>query len=255
MKVIYYNNKIYYLKLSIKKYIAINQLGLIERMANYPTTLDYLELCSIIMDEYNFSEDDLCDFMDYIVDEHGMAILLEELLIDCGLVSNNDDITDEVCESTNISNDDVNDVKTTEKGQLTDNVNQLLKECLGFGMDVETFYNMTINEVNLYLEGISMRIKTERQTQAYFDYTLASLITKGTGMVLGGKGKFPTFDKVYSEILDEQSDEELVLEGYADGIHPVYQRKVDVEHDTARQQLIAIATHNQIVKQMEEMKE
>lgn len=250
MKVIYFNNQTYYLKISIKKFIAINQLGLIEKMAYFPTTLDYLQLCSIIVDEYGFNEDELYDFMDFIVEDYGMSILLEELLIDSGLASNNDDITDEVCESTNTSNNDINDVKTTENHQFVDDVDLLLRDCLAFGMDVETFYNMSLKEVNLFILGIQQKQKNEQQTQAYFDYTLASLITRGTSTVLGGKGKFPKFEEVYSSILGEQSDDELVLEGYADGVTPVYQRKVDVEHDDFRKQLIAIQAHNQIVKTM-----
>lgn len=244
MKVLEYNNKIYYLKLSVKQYIAIHQLGLIERLAEYPTTLDYLSICNILMSEYEFNEDEIYDFMDYIVEEYDIHKLIEELLIDSGIMGENKGNTEVLEESeSNLSDDDLErhtDVSMTFEEEL----HPLMRDCLACGMDIDTFYSMTLKELEIYIEGIKEKIKRENHDRATLDYALANLITIGTGVVLGGKSQFPSYDDYYGGMFGDNqvNEEDLVLEGYADGTVPVYRRKIDnVEDDIVRQQLLALA--------------
>ena len=247
MKVIEFNNKIYYLKLTIKKYLAVNQLGVIERLAVMPSITDYLTLLNIIMEDLD--EEMLYDLMDYINDNYGFNQLLNELLIDCGLIS--DGVSDN-------SNNRINNTNETEKRDVDDatmfqrQLDDMLKACLAYGMDVDTFYNLTFHEVQLFIESVNERRKNEINDRAMMDYMLASLITSGHGSVLGG-GKFPTYEDFYEKVLNNQGQDEMVLEGYAynemlDKEVPVYKPRGNDEK--AKHDLIQLA---QLYNQQEGM--
>ena len=244
MKVLEYNNKIYYLKLSVKQYIAIHQLGIVERLASYPTTLDYISICNILMNDYNFNEDELYDFMDFIVEEYDINSLLAELLIDSGIAKKQDD-TEALEESESNLSDDEIEHDTSDYMTFDEQLQILMQDCLGYGMDIDTFYSMTLKEIELYVEGVKKKINRENHDKAMLDYALANLITTGTGIVLGSKSEFPKFEDYYGKMLGEEykeNEEDLVLEGYADGSVPVYRKKIDnVEDDLFRKQLLAVA--------------
>lgn len=245
MKVLEYNNKIYYLKLSVKQYIAIHQLGLIERLAEYPTTLDYLSICNILMSEYEFNEDEIYDFMDYVVEEYDINSLLAELLIDSGIMGENKGNTEVLEESESNLSDDELEHDTGDSMTFDEQLQMLMQDCLGYGMDIDTFYSMTLKEIELYVEGVKKKINRENHDRATLDYALANLITIGTGIVLGSKSEFPKFEDYYGKMFGEEykeNEEDLVLEGYADGSVPVYRKKIDnVEDDLFRKQLLAVA--------------
>ena len=259
MKVIEYNSKIYHLKLSIADYIAIQQLGLIERLSSYASIVDYLTLCSILMQKYNFDEDALCDFMDYITEEYNINEFLEELMIDSGIIEKNKESSSKQ-EETSIQSNIEEDVPTTFEEQIR----PMLRDCLSFGMDVDTFYSMTITEIRTFIEGVQQRTEMERKDRAMFDYLLANLITTGTSIVLGAKTSFPSYDEYYGRALGEvesEEEEELVLEGYAvDDLGQktaVYKRQLDASKDIARMELLALAQQqkmNSLQKELDEKK-
>ena len=260
MKVVEYNSKIYYLKLSVKDYIAIKQLGIIERLSTYPSTVDYLSLCSILMNKYNFSEDDLYEFMDFITEEYDMNIFLEELLIDSGIVSNDD---------SNSSKSDTTSIECNkEQEQLTfeKQLDFMLKNCLSYGMDIDTFYDMTFHEIQLFIEGVVERRDADSRDKTMFDYLLANLITLGTGIAFGSKVSFPSYEDYYGKMLgnvnNQTNEDDMVLEGYATdelgNKTPIYKRKLDVNRDIARMELLALAQQqklNSLQKELNERKQ
>lgn len=265
MKVIEYNCKIYHLKLSIGDYIAIEQLDLIRRLSSYPSTVDYLTLCSILMQKYDFDEDALCDFMDYITEEYNINDFLEELMIDSGIIdkskeSEKSSSQQEVSSIECSKEDNTEDIPTTFEEQIR----PMMRDCLAYGMDVDTFYSMTIKEIHTFVEGIKERTEIERRDKTMLDYLLANLITTGTGIILGSKATFPSYDDYYGKALGnnvESDDEELVLEGYAiDDLGQktaVYKRKLDASKDIARMELLALAQQqrmNSLQKELEEQK-
>lgn len=249
MKVIEYNSKIYHLKLSIGDYIAIQQLGLIERLSTYPSIVDYLTLCSILMQKYDFDEDALCDFMDYLTDEYDINDFLEELMIDSGIIEDSEE-----SEESSHKQDESSIEYREEESPTTfeEQIRPMLRDCLAYGMNVDTFYSMTIKEIRTFCEGVKERVEAERRDRAMFDYLLANLITTGTGIVLGSKASYPSYDEYYGEMFGdaESSSEEMVLEGYAtDDIGQqtaVYKRKLDANKDLARMELLAIAQQQKV---------
>lgn len=260
MKVIEYNSKIYYLKLSVKDYIAIKQLGIIERLSTYPSTVDYLSLCSILMNKYNFSEDDLYEFMDFITEEYDMNTFLEELLIDSGIVSNDD---------SNSSKSDTTSIEyNKEQEQLTfeEQLDFMLKNCLSYGMNVDTFYDMTFHEIQLFIEGVVERRDADSHDKTMLDYLLANLITLGTGIAFGSKASFPSYEDYYGKILgnvnNQTNEDDMILEGYATdelgNKTPIYKRKLDANRDIARMELLALAQQqklNSLQKELDKQKQ
>ena len=260
MKVVEYNSKIYYLKLSVKDYIAIKQLGIIERLSTYPSTVDYLSLCSILMNKYNFSEDDLYEFMDFITEQYDMNTFLEELLIDSGIVSNDD---------SNSSKSDTTSIECNkEQEQLTfeEQLDFMLKNCLSYGMNVDTFYDMTFHEIQLFIEGVVERRDADSRDKTMFDYLLANLITLGTGIAFGSKASFPSYEDYYGKILgnvnNQTNEDDMVLEGYATdelgNKTPIYKRKLNANRDIARMELLALAQQqkiNSLQKELDKQKQ
>lgn len=251
MKVIEYNSKIYYLKISIGDYIAIDQLNLVERLS-YPSTIDYLTLCSILLNKYDFNEDELCDFMDYITEEYEMGEFLKELLLDSGIIENNLKQENNSEEST--EKEDQVDVDVTFEEQL----DSMLKDCLAYGMSVDTFYSMTFKEVKLFIEGIKQRNDVEMRNKSILDYLLANLITTGTGIILGGNGAYPEYEEYYARLFGDEVQEEMILEGYATdelgNKTPVYKKKYNQETDKARAEMMAIAQQSKLNTMQKELK-
>jgi hypothetical protein len=235
LKVIEFDSKIYELKVSIRDYIAIYQLGLIERLSSFPSTIDYLSLCNILFRRYDLDEDSLFDVMDYLV-ELDINLFLKELLKDSGLF--NESESDE-------SQDEMDQDVIPFEQQL----DSMLKDCLSFGMSVETFYSMTFKEIRLFIEGVHQKLEMDRKDRTVFDYLLAQLITAGTSTALGGK-PFPEYDKYYAGIVGESTEAEMILEGYAVDMlgnkTPIYKPVVDTENDKARANLLAIAEQQKI---------
>ena len=261
MKVVEYNSKIYYLKLSVKDYIAIKQLGIIERLSTYPSTVDYLSLCSILMNKYNFSEDDLYEFMDFVTEEYDMNTFLEELLIDSGIVSNDNNSNSSKSDTTSIECNKEQEQLTFEK-----QLDFMLKDCLAYGMNVDTFYDMTFHEIQLFIEGVVERRDADSHDKTMFDYLLANLITLGTGIAFGSKASFPSYEDYYGKMLgnvnNQTNEDDMVLEGYATdelgNKTPIYKRKLDVNRDIARMELLALAQQqklNSLQKELNEQKQ
>ena len=261
MKVVEYNSKIYYLKLSVKDYIAIKQLGIIEKLSTYPSTVDYLSLCSILMNKYNFSEDDLYEFMDFITEEYDMNTFLEELLIDSGIISDNNNSNSSKSDATSIECNKEQEQLTFEK-----QLDFMLKDCLAYGMNVDTFYDMTFHEIQLFIEGVVKRKDSDNHDKAMFDYMLANLITLGTGIAFGSKASFPSYEDYYGKMLgdvDNQTNEDdMILEGYATdelgNKTPIYKRKLDANRDIARMELLALAQQqklNSLQKELDKQKQ
>ena len=263
MKVIEYNTKIYHLKLSIGDYIAIQQLGLIERLSTYPSTVDYLTLCSILMQKYDFNEDALCDFMDYITEEYNINEFLEELMIDSGIMEDSKESEESEESSSKQEESSIKSSKEDIPTTFEEQIRPMLRDCLAYGMNVDTFYSMTIKEIRTFCEGVKERVDAERKDRAMFDYLLANLITTGTGIILGSKAQYPSYDEYYGTMFGdaESSSEEMVLEGYAtDDLGQqtaIYKRKIDANKDLARAELLAIAQQqkvNSLQKELEEQK-
>lgn len=67
---------------------------------------------------------------------------------------------------------------------------------------------MTIAETVRAIESFNRVRKNELKDKAYFDYNLASLITRGVGISMGSKQSFPSIQEVYPQLFEDQSTAE-----------------------------------------------
>ena len=79
-------------------------------------------------------------------------------------------------------------------------IEQLLDSALDFGITEKDFWEMTPGEITRAIKSKNRVREVEAQEKASFDYVLASLIVKGVGITLSGKGTFPTLEEAYPEV-------------------------------------------------------
>jgi hypothetical protein len=80
------------------------------------------------------------------------------------------------------------------------------------GLPEREFWDMTVAEIERYLQGAVWRNKT----QAQFDYTLANLIGMSVGRIVAGSSEFPPIEEVYPNLFEEEikakpTEEELAM--------------------------------------------
>ena len=76
----------------------------------------------------------------------------------------------------------------------------MLQPAINLGLDEEKFWDMTVAEIERYLEGATWRMKS----QAQFDYILANLIGISVSRVVSSDTEFPSIEKVYPTLFDEK---------------------------------------------------
>lgn len=73
---------------------------------------------------------------------------------------------------------------------------------------IEQFYNYTIKEIELIIIAHRKHRKNELLEMASLNYSLATHIIQGVGVILGG-GSVPTFDDLYNHLLNEEDMEDI----------------------------------------------
>ena len=83
----------------------------------------------------------------------------------------------------------------------------MLENALDYGLSEFDFWDMTISEVNRYVQSRIRVLNIKQKQKANFDYTLANLIGRNISIVLGGKEKLPPIEEVYPNIFAEEKKE------------------------------------------------
>lgn len=77
----------------------------------------------------------------------------------------------------------------------------LLQPAINLGLEEERFWEMTIAEIQRYTDGATWRLKTKAQ----FDYILANLIGVSVARVVSSEAEFPSIEKVYPVLFEEEA--------------------------------------------------
>lgn len=80
----------------------------------------------------------------------------------------------------------------------------LLQPAINVGLNEFDFWEMTVAEIERYLEGALWRIKTKAQ----FDYSLANLFGASISRLLDSNAEFPPIYQVYPHLFEEEKVEE-----------------------------------------------
>lgn len=76
---------------------------------------------------------------------------------------------------------------------------ELCKVGIEYGLPLDAFWNMTLDEVMLYLDARREREEIDLKTKLLYDYSLARNIASFVGYTLNGK-QIPEFEKIYPDI-------------------------------------------------------
>ncbi len=82
---------------------------------------------------------------------------------------------------------------------------KLLQPSLNLGLEEQKFWEMTVAEIDRFIQGATWRIRS----QAQFDYILADLIGISVARVISKEAQFPSIEKVYPHIFEEKELEEI----------------------------------------------
>ena len=81
---------------------------------------------------------------------------------------------------------------------------KLLQPAINLGLSEFDYWDMTIAEIQRWIEGATWRLKN----RATFDYRLADLIGVSTARMLSNEVELPLIEKVYPELFESEGNEE-----------------------------------------------
>jgi hypothetical protein len=87
-------------------------------------------------------------------------------------------------------------------------IEKLLDVALFYNLKELEFWDMSIGEVNRYIQSQEKIRKIETQERASYDYIHANLVIRGISIVLGSKESFPTIDEAYPKLFDDVKAEQ-----------------------------------------------
>lgn len=79
----------------------------------------------------------------------------------------------------------------------------MLNNALDYGITEFDFWEMTFSEIERAVSSKRRVLDVQAREKAYYDYTLANLITKGVARVLGDKSSYPTIEEAYPGLFEE----------------------------------------------------
>jgi flagellar biosynthesis protein FliP len=75
----------------------------------------------------------------------------------------------------------------------------LLQPSINLGLTEEAFWNMSVAEIQRFMEGAVWRMKS----QAQFDYTLANLIGVSVARIMSKDVSYPQIEEVYPDLFED----------------------------------------------------
>lgn len=82
-----------------------------------------------------------------------------------------------------------------------------LETALDCGIRECEFWEMTIAELNRFIDSWKRKSKIQAQETAVHNYILAGLVTKGIASYFDSNIEFPKIEEVYSNLFNEQAEE------------------------------------------------
>lgn len=87
---------------------------------------------------------------------------------------------------------------------MKDIVWQFLQPAINVGLEEFNFWEMTLAEIQRYIEGAEWRMRTKAQ----YDYMLSDLIGISVGRMMSNEIHLPPIESVYPNLFEEVDEEE-----------------------------------------------
>ena len=95
---------------------------------------------------------------------------------------------------------------------FVDHVYKWLDNALDYGLTESDFWNMTIAELNRFVESKKRIQKREAQEKASYDYILADLIGRSVARIHSSAATYPRLSDAYPALFDSEVVEEKLQE-------------------------------------------
>ena len=95
---------------------------------------------------------------------------------------------------------------------FSDRVYKWLENALDLGLSEHEFWDMTLAELERYIDSKKRVMKVEAQERATYDYILGDLIGRSIARVYSSSAKYPEIYDVYPTVFDKEKIEEAKKE-------------------------------------------
>lgn len=95
---------------------------------------------------------------------------------------------------------------------FSDRVYKWLENALDLGLSEHEFWNMTLAELERYIDSKKRVMKVEAQERATYDYILGDLIGRSIARVYSSSAKYPEIYDVYPTVFDKEKIEDAKRE-------------------------------------------
>lgn len=99
---------------------------------------------------------------------------------------------------------------------FSNHIYKWLDNALDYGLTEEEFWNMTLAELERYIDSKKRMQKAQAQEKASFDYTLAELIGRSVARIYSSSNHMPDISEVYPQLFDSKEVEEKKREQKAE---------------------------------------
>lgn len=95
---------------------------------------------------------------------------------------------------------------------FSDRVYKWLENALDLGLSEHEFWDMTLAELERYIDSKKRVMKVEAQERATYDYILGDLIGRSIARVYSSSAKYPEIYDVYPTVFDKEKIEDAKRE-------------------------------------------
>lgn len=204
--------KVYYPKLDIRACLTLDNIygSITKPLQEAHKTETLLFVLSLCLSEYNIDDDKLYSLADTIDDLYGFIV---ELYKESGLIQDEEE-QDKEPQDKEIEEQ----VEYMEKLTFTQQITDLLEQCMSIGMTEKDFYSSTFKQVTRYVKAHNEKEKRELEESAYFNWQLANLIGVSVARLMSKEVKYPELKEAFPfidakpSIDDKVNNDELTSE-------------------------------------------
>ena len=183
--------KVYYPKLDIRACLTLDNIygSITKPLQGVPKIETLLFVLSLCLSEYNIDDDKLYRLADTIDDLYGFIV---ELYKESGLIQDEEE-QDKQPQDKEIEEQ----VEYMEKLTFTQQITELLEQCMSIGMTEKDFYSSTFKQVTRYVKAHNEKEKRELEESAYFNWQLANLVGISVARLMSKEVKYPELKEAF----------------------------------------------------------
>lgn len=196
--------KVYYPKLDIKACLTLDNLygSITKPLQEAHKTETLLFVLSLCLSEYNIDDDKLYSLADTIDDLYGFIV---ELYKESGLIEDEEEQDKQPQDK-----ETKEQVEHMENLTFTQQIDELLEQCMSIGMNEKDFYASTFKQVTRYAKAHNEKEKRELEELAFFNWQLGNLVGISVARMMSKGVKYPELKEAFPFIDVKPSNDKKV---------------------------------------------